>query len=170
MCVRVSEVNSGDEDEEIRSADSSYSSQVGSGHVDNKVVRGTGKAKREEGETDRRETGKVEGNTRSPVWAGLHLRRWDGLRDQLLRKTLKNQQEAENMGLLSQSNVRTRPERARRHLQRGDPSQRQTQQTAARRLGSAYCYAWLNRRTGLGRRRPRDPSQHVPQTKTFQAA
>lgn len=42
-CVCVSEVNSGDEDEEIKSADSSYRSQVGSGHVDNEVVRGRGK-------------------------------------------------------------------------------------------------------------------------------
>ena len=47
MCVHVcvSEVNSGDEDEETKSADSLYRSQVGSGHVDNEVVRGRGKGR-----------------------------------------------------------------------------------------------------------------------------
>ena len=93
----------------------------------------------------------------SPVWDGLHLRCGDSIRNQALRKMLKNQKEAENMGLILQSKVRTGPERARWHLQRRDLNQRQTQQTAARHLGSTYCQAWLNGRTGVAQEETQGP-------------
>ena len=146
VCVCVSEVNSGDEDAELKSADSSWSSRVGSGHVDSGIVRGRGKGPVRGARNRRKRRGKVKRNTTSAVWAALHWRCWEGIKNQLLRKMLKNQKEAANMGLILSRKVRTGPERARWHLRRTDLRQRRTQQPAARSGALTVKPGWMEER------------------------
>ena len=62
---------------------------MGSGHGDSGIVRGRGRGPVRGGETDAIRRGQVKRNATSPVWAALHLRCWERIRSQLLRKMLR---------------------------------------------------------------------------------